>query len=111
MQSASLATSMNVTYLAATGATGVADVQPYLNTLLHRRCDVVVAVGDKEVAAVAASAGANPAAHFVAVGSASAAPNVAAVDAAGGDVAAVVESKLLAANAGHFDQWASGSAR
>ena len=108
MLAAAAAASVKVSYLPTTGTPDAANVQSYLNTLLGQRCDVVVAVGEPETAAVAARAAAYPAAHFVVVGAASSASNVAPV-AGGGDVAAGVRRLILAAHAGRFDGWASGA--
>jgi hypothetical protein len=63
MQSASLATHVMVVYLPATGA---ADVKPTLNTLVQRRCGVIVATG-AATADVLAAGKANPRQHFLLV--------------------------------------------
>jgi basic membrane lipoprotein Med (substrate-binding protein (PBP1-ABC) superfamily) len=110
MEAASAATSMTVSYLQATGATNVTDVQSYLNTLLVRSCNVLVAVGGQETAAVAATAGSYPSVHFVVVGAKSSGPNVAPVAGANEQaVTAGVRQLLVAANAGRFGGWAAGT--
>lgn len=110
MEAASSATSMKVSFLASVGPGDAADVQSYLNTLLQRHCDVIVAVGAQQTAAVAALAGANLAAHFVVVGASSSGANVASVTGTADEVAAAVRRDLVASNAGRFDRWAQGAA-
>ncbi len=70
MQSASLATHVMVSYLPDTGP---ADARPMLNTLIERRCGVIVATGTAASDVIAAGK-ANPGQHFLLV----AAPGAAA---------------------------------
>jgi hypothetical protein len=69
MQSASLATHVMVSYLSDTGP---ANVGPMLNTLIERRCGVIVATGDAS-AGVAAAGKANPHQQFLLVATSGAA--------------------------------------
>lgn len=78
MQAASLKTSGKVSFLAVAGPDTVANAIPYLNTLVQRRCDLVLAVGAAEVGAVEAQARAFGSARFAVVGG-PAGPNVSTV--------------------------------
>jgi hypothetical protein len=69
MESASLASHVMVSYLPADGPAGVL---PMLNTLIERRCGVIVVTGATSVQ-VAGPAKANPGRHFVLVTTSSAA--------------------------------------
>jgi hypothetical protein len=80
MQDASLATGAKVQYLPAVGATQGSEVAPYLAALVQRHCDVVVAVGAAQVAAVADAAAKYPRTRFVAVGAAPVHANLVVVD-------------------------------
>ncbi len=79
MQDASLATRAKVQFLPAVGAGTAEEVRPYLTSLVQRHCDLVVAVGPAQVAAVGADAGRYPAARFVTVGGTVSGSNVTAV--------------------------------
>jgi basic membrane lipoprotein Med (substrate-binding protein (PBP1-ABC) superfamily) len=85
MQAASGQTSGKVSFLPVLGPDTQADAVPFVNTLVQRRCDLVLAVGRSEVAAVLAQAPQFPKVRFVVVGapststSASPAPNVTVV--------------------------------
>jgi hypothetical protein len=65
-----------VSYLAVNGPATVGNALPYLGALLVRHCNVIVAEGAAEQAAVAADAGRFPSVRFVVVGHAAQAPNV-----------------------------------
>ncbi|MGH3636962.1 MAG: hypothetical protein ACRDTS_23335 [Mycobacterium sp.] len=72
---------------------------PFVNTLVQRKCDLVLAVGASEVAAVAAQAKVFPSARFVVVGSATAGGNLVVIPQGSAAqvrdaVAAAVESAL-----------------
>jgi hypothetical protein len=75
MESASLATHVMVSYLPDTGPT---DITPMLNTLVQRKCAVIITAG-AEASQVIGTARANPHQHFLLVaagpGAAPAAPN------------------------------------
>jgi hypothetical protein len=85
MRSASLASHVMVSYLPATGPT---DVPVLLNTLVERRCGVIVVTGATRIQ-VAGAAKANPSRRFVfvttgtAAGPAAVPPNTVVVPAAG----------------------------
>jgi hypothetical protein len=79
MQDASLASRAKVQFLPATGATTAAGVSPYLASLVQRHCDLIVAVGTPQVAAVSADAARYPDARFVAVGGGASGANVTTV--------------------------------
>ena len=68
MQSASLATRAKVEYLAVTGPATEANAAIFMNTLVMRQCNVVLAAGPAEVAAASAQAQALPRVRFVVVG-------------------------------------------
>ena len=57
MQSASLATHAKVSYLAVSGAQTEANAATYVGTLVVQQCDVIIAAGAAEQAAVIADAG------------------------------------------------------
>jgi basic membrane lipoprotein Med (substrate-binding protein (PBP1-ABC) superfamily) len=80
MQDASLAARAKVQYLPAVGAVDAAEVLPYLASLVQRQCDLIVAVGAAQVAAVDAAAERYPGTRFVAVGGTRSRQNVTVVD-------------------------------
>jgi basic membrane lipoprotein Med (substrate-binding protein (PBP1-ABC) superfamily) len=86
MESASVRTRTKVSYLAVSGDDSVANAVPYVNTLVQRRCGLIIAVGSSQVGAIVQRAPAFPAVHFAVVGSGSGA-NVTAI--ASGETAAV----------------------
>ncbi|MFJ1653382.1 BMP family ABC transporter substrate-binding protein [Streptomyces sp. NPDC088337] len=67
MQKASLETSARVTYVPVMGEQSAANAQPFLNGLIQRQCDVVVAVGASQVQVTKAAAGKHTAVRFVVV--------------------------------------------
>ena len=70
MQSASLATKAKVQYLPVVGPATPANAGPYLGSLIQRHCDLIIAVGPAQVAAVTTGATQYPKIHFVTVGTA-----------------------------------------
>jgi DNA-binding LacI/PurR family transcriptional regulator len=68
MQDASLATLARVFYLPVLGPETAANAQPFVQTLIQRRCQVIVAVGEVEVGAVATAAPKHDDIRFVLVG-------------------------------------------
>ena len=68
MEDASLATHAKVMYLPSTGPDTVGNTIPYANTLLQRHCNVILAVGQVQTAAVSQIARSKPSAQFVIVG-------------------------------------------
>jgi hypothetical protein len=81
LQDASLATRAKVTYLTVAGPATVGNAVPYLGSLVARHCDVIVAVGTTQTAAVRADSGRFRGVRFVEIGSAMARPNVTVVPA------------------------------
>ncbi|MYR40207.1 BMP family ABC transporter substrate-binding protein [Streptomyces sp. SID4944] len=67
MQKASLETRTRVSYVPVMGQQSVQNALPHLNSLLQRRCGVVVAVGDSQVEAARSEAGSHRAIRFVVV--------------------------------------------
>ncbi|POX54340.1 hypothetical protein [Streptomyces sp. Ru72] len=68
MQDASLKTHARVSYAPVTGEQSAANARPFLNSLLQRSCDVVLAVGRPEVSAAAQTAPQYRKVRFVLVG-------------------------------------------
>lgn len=100
MQDASLATRAKVEYLPVMSGDSAGAAAPYVASLLQRHCDVVVATGAAQVAAVSVAAPEYPAVEFVAVGPAATVPHVTTVRAAAGRVRAEVAA-LITAAVGH----------
>ncbi|MFC4498594.1 MULTISPECIES: hypothetical protein [Streptomyces] len=99
MQDASLKTHARVSYAPVTGEQSTGNARPFLNGLIQRSCDVVLAVGKPEVAAAQESAGHNKKVDFVLVGGTRASVNVSTVAAGDGlraDVAHAVETRVNA---------------
>jgi hypothetical protein len=76
MERASLATHARVSFLAVAGAATRGNAVPYLATLVMRRCNVIVATGAVQAAAVALDAGRFGSVRFVTIGGHSTQPNV-----------------------------------
>ncbi|MFF1739503.1 type 1 periplasmic-binding domain-containing protein [Streptomyces mirabilis] len=72
MQDASLKTHARVSYVPVTGEQSAANARPYLNGLLQRSCDVVIATGKPEVTAATQTAPQYQKVDFVLVGDAGA---------------------------------------
>ena len=96
MQDASLTTHAKAEYLPVYGTTA-AEAQPYLASLIQRRCGMVLAVGTAPVSAVTADAGRYPQVRFVAIGAAPQSRGVTTVDPADGQVRANVARLISAA--------------
>ncbi|MFE6055315.1 BMP family ABC transporter substrate-binding protein [Kitasatospora sp. NPDC056446] len=79
MQDSSSATAGKVSSLPVIGDQSVGNAVPYANTLVARKCDVVLAAGSVQVQAVTQIAPANPAVRFLVVGEAAAGGNVTVV--------------------------------
>lgn len=79
MQAASLKTSGKVSFLSVYGPDTAANAVPYVNTLVQRRCDLVVAVGASQAAAARQQAAVFPKVRFVVVDDGPSAGNVAVV--------------------------------
>jgi hypothetical protein len=91
LEDASLATRAKVSYLAVAGPATVGNAIPYLGSLVASHCDVIVAVGLTQAAAVRADSGRFPRVRFVEVGPAMARRNVTVVAAS---AAGVVRSRV-----------------
>jgi hypothetical protein len=76
MQAASLTTSGKVSFLVVSGPDTEANAVVFVNTLIQRKCNLVLAVGASESMAAQAQSKVFPAVRFVVVGSASASGNV-----------------------------------
>ncbi|WP_086824919.1 BMP family ABC transporter substrate-binding protein [Streptomyces sp. NRRL B-24572] len=68
MQAASLDERIRVTFVPVTGEQSVANARPFLNGLVQRDCEIVVASGAPQVKAAEAAAAKNPDVRFVTVG-------------------------------------------
>ncbi|THA49426.1 BMP family ABC transporter substrate-binding protein [Streptomyces sp. A1136] len=79
MEDASLQTHAKVSSLPVFGPATVGNAVPYVNTLVQRHCDVVVAVGDAQTAAVTQVATQAHKVRFVVVGGGRPAGNVTVV--------------------------------
>ncbi|MDF3301625.1 hypothetical protein [Streptomyces tropicalis] len=94
MQDASLATHARVSWTQVSGEQSVGNARPFLNGMLQRSCDVVLAVGRPETAAASEAAPRQKKVAFVLVGGGRAGANtstVAAGDGVRAGVAAAVE--------------------
>jgi basic membrane lipoprotein Med (substrate-binding protein (PBP1-ABC) superfamily) len=69
MEDASLATHAKVTYLSTDGPATTANAIPYANSLIERRCNVILAIGAPQIGALSQIASRTPKAYFVIVGS------------------------------------------
>ncbi|MGW0081269.1 hypothetical protein [Streptomyces sp. NPDC003393] len=99
MQDASRTTHARVSYGQVTGEQSVGNARPFLNGMLQRSCDVVLAVGRPEVAAASETAPHYRKIGFVLVGGGHAGGNVTTVRTGDGlraDVAAAVERAVRA---------------
>ncbi|MER6984441.1 hypothetical protein ABT317_47730, partial [Streptomyces carpinensis] len=99
MQDASRTTHARVSYGQVTGEQSVGNARPFLNGMLQRSCDVVLAVGRPEVTAASETAPHHGKIGFVLVGGGHAGGNVTTVRAGDGlraDVAAAVERAVRA---------------
>ncbi|MEV4943924.1 BMP family ABC transporter substrate-binding protein [Streptomyces zaomyceticus] len=68
MQAASLDKRIRVTFVPVMGEKSVANARPFLNGLMQRDCEIVVASGAPQVAAAEAAVEKNPKVRFVTVG-------------------------------------------
>ena len=85
MQDASAQTHAKVEYLSVSGPATRENAEPFLASLVNRHCDVVLAVGPAQVAALRAVAPASPTVGFVVIGDDMAGPNVVRIDASSPD--------------------------
>jgi basic membrane lipoprotein Med (substrate-binding protein (PBP1-ABC) superfamily) len=94
MQSASIRTRAKVSYLAVYGGDSRANAVPFVNALVQRKCDLVVAVGASEVAAVLQRAAAYPGVRFAVVGAGSG-QNVTVIAPASADATTAAADRLV----------------
>lgn len=97
MQDASLKTHARVSYASVTGEQSIGNARPFLNGLLQRSCDVVLAVGHPEVSAAEETAPRYRKVDFVLVGDDHTDGNVTAVragDELRSEVAGAVEQAV-----------------
>lgn len=99
MQAASLETRARVTYVPVVGEPSADNARPFFNSLMQRKCDVVLAVGAAQVEATQAGAKGHPEARFVVVDGSKAAGNVTAVKSGDGLKDAVAEAVRQAVKA------------
>ncbi|WP_330349398.1 hypothetical protein [Streptomyces sp. NBC_00582] len=100
MQDASLKTHARVSYAPVTGEQSTGNARPFLNGLLQRSCEVVLAVGGPEVTAAQETAAHHEKVSFVLVGGTRAGTNVSTVSTGDGlraGVAHAVEDAVAAA--------------
>lgn len=97
MENASLATQAKVEYLPVMSGSTAAAAAPYLASLLHRQCNVVVATGPAQVAAVSAQARRFQSVEFVVPGPALAGSHVIGLPVPAASLPAAVASVITAA--------------
>lgn len=103
MQAGSDSSHAKVSYLAVVGPATVSNTVPYLNTLIARHCDLVLAAGEAQVQAALAQAPNSPQTHFVIIADGPGSANVATVAATtSGTVNPAVRDLLVKAADGHF---------
>jgi basic membrane lipoprotein Med (substrate-binding protein (PBP1-ABC) superfamily) len=97
MQAASHATQAKVEYLPVMSGSTVAAADPYLTSLVERHCNVVVATGRAQVAAVDTQARKFPSVQFVVPGPAVAGTHVIGLQVPPGSLPSAVASVITAA--------------
>ena len=97
MQDASLSTQARVEYLPVMSGSTAAAAAPYLTSLLQRHCNVVVATGPAQVAAVDAQARRFPSVQFVVPGPVLAGSHVIGLPVPAARLPAAVASVITAA--------------
>jgi hypothetical protein len=95
MEAASVRTSTKVSYLAVSGDDSVANAVPYVNTLIQRRCGLIIAVEPGPVGAVEQRAASFPSVRFAVLGSSSA-PGVTVIAASGPESVSAAADRLVA---------------
>jgi hypothetical protein len=95
MEKASVRTRVPVTYTPVMGQETEGNAQPYLNTLVHGNCGVVIAVGTPQVSAAEHTAKDHPKLRFVVVDGKASAANV-TVARSGGTLARTVDDAVAA---------------
>lgn len=99
MQAASRETRARVTYVPVVGEPSTENARPFFNSLMQRKCDVVLAVGAPQVEATRAGATEHPKARFVVVDGPEAAGNITVVKSGDGLKEAVAEAVRRAVKA------------
>jgi hypothetical protein len=94
MEQASLRTRARIQYLPAFGPATVANTRPYLNSLIQRRCNIIIAVGDIPVATVTAEASRRPTTHFVVITERATGPNITTVKATLSTLASAISDTI-----------------
>ena len=97
MQQASLATRTKVEYLPVMSGSTPAAAAPYLASLLQRRCNVVIAAGPAQVAALVSERARAPGVRLVALGPVPAGSGILSVPASGSGVRPAVDRIITAA--------------
>jgi hypothetical protein len=97
MENASLATQAKVEYLPVMSGSTAAAAAPYLASLIQRHCNVVVATGPAQVAAVSAQARRFPSVQFVVPGPVLAGSHVIGLRVAAAGLPAAVANVITAA--------------
>lgn len=101
MQQTTASTVAKSQFLAIPSGTATTDDGSYANTLIARRCDIILAAGVAPTHAVSAVAAANPTRRFLVIGSITPAGNIAVIQ-PGPTVQAAVAKALIDAFHGHF---------
>jgi basic membrane lipoprotein Med (substrate-binding protein (PBP1-ABC) superfamily) len=97
LQRASLATHAKVEYLPVMGAQTIGGALPVLSSLLQRNCNVIVAAGTPQIAAVDQDAARYPAVRFATVGGPAGGSNVTVLSTATAQIAPAVDNLVTAA--------------
>ncbi|MDQ2810643.1 MAG: hypothetical protein M3Z75_01865 [Actinomycetota bacterium] len=97
LQRASLATHAKVEYLPVMGAQTAGGALPVLSSLLQRNCNVIIAAGTPQIAAVDQDAARYPAVRFATIGGPSGGSNVTVLSTATAQIAPAVDHLVTAA--------------
>jgi hypothetical protein len=95
MQAASTQTSAKVSFLAVSGPDTAANSVAYVNTLVQRKCTIVLAVGNSQVAAVQEQAKTYPSIRFALIGGGGKSSNMWVVARGSDDDVAVAVRSLI----------------
>ncbi|MEU4421066.1 hypothetical protein AB0F81_10590 [Actinoplanes sp. NPDC024001] len=94
MQDASVTSLVKVQHLQVDGPQTAENATTYLASLANSRCNVVIAVGEAQIASVAKNAATYPGVQFLTVGGGSAAANVQVIDSSAGALKPALEDRL-----------------
>ena len=97
MQHASLKTLSKVQYLTNTEVKST-NAFPYIGTLIQTHCNLIIAVGKSQTAAVESTARSHPRVRFVVVGATVHSPNVTSIGADPGDLPNRISEIIIAAD-------------